>query len=70
MRSFLVLPLVAMLAGLLGGPAEAGVICGRYQLVTDLLSKRYDEKAVASKVDRLLKSFKDLRSALTANGTA
>ena len=48
MRAFLILPLIAMLAGLLGGPAEARVICGRYQALTDLLSERFEERAVAS----------------------
>ena len=54
MRPFLILPLLltlplfALLAGIFAGPADAQVICGRYESLTDLLERRYDEHAVAS----------------------
>ena len=53
MRPFLILPLLltlplfALLAGLLAGPADAGVLCGRYDSLAELL-RRFDERAVAS----------------------
>lgn len=54
MRPFLILPLLltlplfALLAGIFAGPADAGVICGRYDSLAKLLTSRFDEHAVAS----------------------
>lgn len=53
MRPFLILPilltlpLLALFAGIFAGPADAGVLCGRYDSLAELL-RRFDERAVAS----------------------
>ena len=44
----LLFPLAALFTGIFGGPADSGALCSQYDLLTDHLTRRYNERAVAS----------------------
>ena len=57
---FLFLPLGALFAGIFGGHAESGALCSRYDLLTDHLTLRYNEHAVASGLPDNGKSYLEI----------